>query len=124
MLGVHFDTSLHMVETVTHVRDEASWKLQTILRTNRYYDVESTLNLYKSRVLGFIEYRTSAIYHCAENLPQRLDAVQDKICNSVGISPTDALVYFYLSPLNTRRDISMPGLIQRSVLGGGPSQFQ
>ena len=42
---------------------EASWKLTTILRARRFHDVPRLAQLYKSKVLSFVEHRTSAVYH-------------------------------------------------------------
>ena len=41
----------------------------------------------------------------------------------IGIDEITALVTFHLAPLATRRDIAMLGLIHRTILGKGPSQF-
>ena len=83
MLGVIFDTSLYMTQAVLKLSEVANWKVRTILRTKRYYNRDESMNLYKNRVLGFIEYRTAAIYHCAENLLQQIDLVQQRVCNAM-----------------------------------------
>ena len=123
MLGIHFDTSLYMAQDILKVSEEANWKVRTILRTNRFYNKEETMNLYKSRVLGYIEYRTSAFYHAAENLLQHIDTVQVRVCKALDVSMEQALMEYNLAPLNARRDISMLGLIHRSIIGAGPDHF-
>ena len=42
---------------------------------------------------------------------------------NLGISETEALCNFRLAPLSSRRDIALLGVIHRSVLGLGPTQF-
>ena len=40
------------------------------------------------------------------------------------MSSLDALLHFKLAPLSSRRDMANLGIIHRSVLGMGPSQFR
>ena len=124
MLGVLFDTSLYMTQAVLKLSEVANWKVRTILRTKRYYNRDESMNLYKSHVLEFIEYRTAAIYHCAENLLQQIDLVQKRVCKAMEISTEDALNDCKLAPLTARRDIAMLGLIHRAIIGVGPEHFR
>ena len=80
--------------------------------------------LYKSHMLGFLEYRTAAIYHATRAILERLDAVQVRFLQKAGIDEVEALMHFNLAPLAVRRDIAMLGLIHRTVLGKGPGQFK
>ena len=108
------------------VRDvvrQASWKLTTILRTRRFHGVAQLVQVYKSKVLSFVEYRTPAVYHAAKTTLAGIDAVQRRFLRECGLSDEDALLHFNLAPLETRRDIAMLGLIHRSVLGCGPRHF-
>ena len=49
--------------------------------------------------------------------------MQGRFLRDVGVDDVTALVNFRLAPLSTRRDIAMLGLIHRTILGKGPSQF-
>ena len=49
--------------------------------------------------------------------------MQNRFLRDVGVDDVTALVKFHLAPLPTRRDIAMLGLIHRTILGKGPSQF-
>ena len=80
--------------------------------------------LYKARVLSYIEYRTSALYHASDTLLQKVNQIQRSFMRQLGLTPSDALLKFNLAPLETRRDIAMLGLIHRAALGQGPSQLQ
>ena len=95
----------------------------TLLRTQRFFTTSQMVNLYKARILGYIEYRTPAIFHATQSLLQGVNRIQARFLKAVGISEVEALAEFNLAPLETRRDIAMLGLIQRSVLGKGPAQF-
>ena len=66
--------------------------------------------LYKSHLLGFLEYRTPAIYHATRAVIGRLDGMQTRFLEKVGISE-----HFKLAPLGVRRDIAMLGLIHRNA---------
>ena len=108
---------------VRDVVSQASWKLTTILRTRRVHGVSQLVQVYKSKVLSFVEYRTPAVYHAAKTTLVGIDAVQRRFLRECALSDEDALLHFNLAPLQTRRDIAMLGLIHRSVLGCGPRHF-
>ena len=124
MYGIKFDPGLYMSEAVNRLYSEASWKLSSILRTSRFFSTGHIVYLYKTKVMSYIEFRTAAIYHSSANLLQRIDGLQDRLLRSIGMNATDALTKFNLTPLQTRRDIALLGLIHRTVLGLGPDQFR
>ena len=109
-----------MADAVDEVVGSVTWKLRTLLRTKRFYSTADMIILYKSHVLSFIEYRTAAIYHARRDVLVRLDRVQEKFLEDVGISSQDALLHFNLAPLASRRDMAMLGMIHRTVLRKGP----
>ena len=123
LLGVPFDTELSMGYAVSELVSSAGWKLRTLLRTRRFYTDADLIVLYKAHLLSYLEYRTPAIYHATRVVISRLDAVQNRFLRDVGVDDVTALVNFHLAPLPTRRDIAMLGLIHRTILGKGPSQF-
>ena len=123
MLGVNFDEELTMADAVADVVTAAGWKLRTLLRTRRFYNDSDLIVLYKAHLLSFLEYRTPAIYHATRAVLQRLDAVQSKFLRDAGVDELTAIAEFHLAPLAVRRDIAMLGLIHRTMLGKGPSQF-
>ena len=103
---------------------EVGWKLRTLRRSARYHTDAVLLNLYKSRVLSYVKYRTPAVYHATCTVLQPLNNLQERFLKETGVSTLEALMVFNLAPLSTRRDIAMLGLIHRTVLGKGPRQFQ
>ena len=82
------------------------------------------MKLYKSKLLGYLEYRTAAVYHATDTLLKPLNELQDKLLRVVGCTDVEALVHWNLAPLEARRDMAMLGLIHRTVLGEGPAHFQ
>lgn len=124
ILGIMFDTKLCMHAAVHEVSSESAWKLTALLRSRRYHDVPRLMLLYKAQLLSFIEYRTPAIYHASCSALAPVDGVQRRFLKETCVSDEDALFVFHLAPLSVRRDIAMLGVIHRTVLGGGPSQFR
>ena len=123
LLGICFDCKLRMDLAVRDVVSQASWELSTILRTRRFHGVSQLVQVYKSKVLSFVEYRTPAVHHAAKTTLAGIDALQRRFLRECGLSDEEALLHFNLAPLETRRDIAKLGLIHRSVLGGGPRHF-
>jgi len=123
LLGVPFDMQLSMADAVSELVISAGWKLKTILRTRRFYTDADLIISYKAHLLSYLEYRTPAIYHATRMVLNRLDVVQSRFLQDVGLNDVTAIVEFHLAPLATRRDIAMLGLIHRSVCGKGPTQF-
>ena len=80
--------------------------------------------LYKSKLLGYLEYRMPALYHATDTVLAPLDRLQDRLLQAVGCSETEALLNWNLAPLATRRDLAMLGLVHRTVLGEGPQHFR
>ena len=122
-MGVSFDTKLVMDSAIDEIAAKANTRLQTLLRGQRYFSCAALIKLYKSQVLSYIEYATPAIYHAPRFFLHRLDCIQNRLLEALGLSPVDALVHFNLAPLETRRDISMLGIIHRAALGKGPVGF-
>ena len=123
ILGVVIDPKLVMSDAVESCVAAASWRIYSIIRMRRFYNDAELVNLYKSHVLSYIEYRTCAVYHASVSVLAPLDALQTRFLRSLGISSLDALVHFNLAPLCTRRDISILGVIHRTLLGCGPACF-
>ena len=81
------------------------------------------MDLYKARLLSFIEYRTPAVYHACSTRLRRVDRIQERFLKEVGLSAEEALLSFNLAPLSSRRDIAMMGVIHRASMGQGPPQL-
>ena len=103
---------------------EAAWKLKAILRCRRFFDTQRLIQLFKSHILGFLEYRTPAILHASSSVLAPLDHIFDRFIGQLGISSEQALLDYSLAPLSSRRDIAALGIIQRSVLGLGPHHLR
>ena len=124
ILGVTFDCQLDMSSTVDDLVCSAGWKMRTILRTRRLYCSAELVQLYKTNLLPYLEYRTPAVYHARRQVLTKLDRVQTRFLRDAGVSELEALMEFSLAPLETRRDIALLGLVHRAVLGIGPAHFK
>ena len=113
-----------MEEAISNISDATTWKLRTLLRTSRYFETIPMVNLYKSKVLSYIEGKTAAIYHVAATQLMRVDKIQKHFLASVGLTELEALCNFRLAPLSSRRDMALLGLIHRTVLGGGQNSLE
>ena len=82
--------------------------------------IRHLISIFKSYVLGFIEYRTPAIIHAASSNLKLIDLIFDRFLSTIGISAVDALIHFNLASLSIRRDIAALGIIHRVILGKGP----
>ena len=123
MLGISFDCSLVMSDSVFELARNSKLKLSAILRTKRYNSGLHLVSLYKSQLLSYIEYRTPAIYHACDSSLAELDIVQSRLIEAAGMSDIDALQFANLAPLAARRDMALLGLIHRTILGTGPAHF-
>ena len=123
LLGVRFDVGLIMDGAIHEIARDASWKLSTILRTSRYFNIRELVGLYKSKILSFIECKTAALYHACSSHLDHLDRIQRRFLREIGVSELEALMEFNLAPLSSRRDMAMMGLIHRTVLRQGPESF-
>ena len=103
LLGVIFDTGLDMDEAIGEVVSSCSWKMRSLLRTGRFHNTQGVVDLYKARLLSFIEYRTPAVYHACSSRLSRVDRIQERFLKEVGLSAEDALLNFNLAPLSSRR---------------------
>ena len=124
LLEISFDHALTMRDAACEIVSAASWKVAAIIRTARFFTDSELVNMYKSQLLSYLEYRTAAIYYACNSILAPLDKFQDRFLNELGISAGDTLFHFNLAPLQCRRDMAMLGLLHRTALGKGPDHFQ
>ena len=124
LLGVIFDCKLEMGSAVSSLSGKAKWKLRMLLRAQRSFSTEDLVLQYKQQVLSYIEYRSAAIYHATSTVLNQVDKLQDNFLRDLGITREAALMDFNLAPLCMRRDIALLGLLHRSAIGEGPTQFR
>ena len=124
MLSVVFDTKLEMREAARTFASEAGWRLRTLLRTRRYYDVGTMIRLYKAHILSYVEGATPALFHAAPSVLRPLDAIQEHFLEQLGVDEETALTKHGLAPLCMRRDIAMLGLLFKVSCKLAPAPLQ
>ena len=124
LLGCIYDANLLMAEQVHTLIEKCRWKAKGLLRARVFHTQGDLVLQYKSKILGYIEYRTSAIYHCNAELLQQLDITLVDFLSCIGLSTVDAFMHHNLLPLDARRDVAILGLLHRTALGLGPIQFR
>ena len=67
-----------MEQAVKELTREAGWKLRTLLRTSHFHCDRELVNVYQSKLLSYVEYRTAALYHATDSVLKPLDAVQSR----------------------------------------------
>ena len=82
------------------------------------------MDQFKSRILGYVEFRTAAIYHADKGILDQIERQFDRFLREVNVTRKEALHEFHLAPLSCRRDMAMLGVIHRAVLGRGPAQVR
>ena len=112
-----------MRDAVAELVGAASWKMASILRTGRLFTDGELVNLYKSQLLSYIEYRTAAIYHACNTVLAPLDEFQNRFLRELGISDEDALFHFNLAPLHSKRGIARLRLLHQRSLDKSPNHF-
>ena len=74
--GVLFDVELSMGPAFAILSRKAGWRLKSILRPLRFFTEQEIVNLYKTRVLSYMESGTPAYAHAARSVLDPLDRVQ------------------------------------------------
>ena len=106
-----------MGNACSELASEMRWRLRTILRAKRYHSTVGMMQLYKSKVLSYAEYRTAAIYHACDTALKSIEHVQHMFLEELAIDELVAFTVFNLAPLKLRRDIAILGVIHRNVPG-------
>ena len=123
ILGIVFDPKLVMHECVHETVVSCNWKIRTLLRCRSYYSISDLINLYKSHVLSFIEYRYPGLTHASNSVLLSLFLVQNRFLFHLHVSFERAACEFRLLPLRIRRHITCLGIFHRATLRKGPPHF-
>ena len=123
VLGCLFDPQLLMHAAARHVAIEGGWRLQTLLRSRRFFSTKELIHLYKAQVLSYMESSTPGLYHAAPSVLGRVDRVQRRLLRELELSELEALQTHNLAPLASRRDIAMLGALHKVALGTAPAQL-
>ena len=90
------------------------------LKLKWFYTSSQLVQLYKTHVLSVFEFPTPAVYHATDSALEYLDKVERHFLRELGLTAEQALQNYRLAPLNTRRDVALLGLVNRTLLVEGP----
>lgn len=120
--NIKFDSGLKMSLCIKECVLACNRKLDMLLRDRGYFSLVDIMLLYKSHTPGFIEYRTSAMFHAPVAEIIKIDMVQSRFLDSLGVSRDRSFLQHKLAPLKCRRQIAILGVIHRACFGGGAKQ--
>ena len=99
-------------------------EIATVDAQPRFHNRSALVWLYKVQVLSFVEAATPAIAHAAPSLLDRIDRIQRRFLNQVGLSEVQALENSGIALLSSRRAIAMLGLLYKIAHGTAHPQFR
>ena len=79
LLGVPFDHALRMKDAVTEIVGNALWNLGAILRTAPFFNDAEIIQLYTSKLLSCLKYRTAAMHNSCDTILQPLNNFQEHL---------------------------------------------
>ena len=77
ILGINFYCRLTMNDAIIDLVGEMRWRVKAIMKAQRFNSVLGMVNLYKAKVLSYVEIRTAAIYHACETALSQLGKPQN-----------------------------------------------
>ena len=102
---------------------QAAWRVKALRRVKRFYNTRQMIQMYKSKVLSYIEAGCVAFFHAAPSIFDPLDRIQSRFLRFLGISDEIGFLEYNLAPLSVRLQISALGLIHRCALNKAPGAF-
>jgi len=124
LLGLMVDNQLRMQAAVDALLKKARPKLQALMRTRAFYDLDNMVLQYKTHVLGIVESVTAGIYHAGSSILAPLDRVQTTFVHNFNLDVIDAFMNHNLAPLSLRRDIAMLGFLHKCILPGAHPEME
>ena len=92
ILGVLFDCGLTMAAAIHELVGECRWKIRALLRVSRFHTQGEMVQLYKSQMLSYIEYRTPGIYHACDSHLCVLDRLQESSLRDISVDVESAFL--------------------------------
>ena len=86
--------------------------------------MQELIGQFKTHIWGILEIHTGAIFHAANHLLAKIDAVQQHFLDELGIDAKEAYLEFNFAPQQLRRNIGVLGLLHKRVLGEAHPVFQ
>ena len=94
ILGIPFDTKLHMGLAINACVCEVSWRARSLLLSRKFYNDAEMIVFFESHILSLIEYMTPAIYHASTTALRPLERFMQKFLAEVSAARFDLLDCF------------------------------
>ena len=124
LLGCMMDVNLRLYSAVDQVLSKIRPKVTAILRTRGYYDIPNLILQFKIHIWSLIEGNMGGYFHAAPSLLKKIDDVQSKFIQELGLSCEEAFLCHNFPPPCLRRNIGILGLLHKRVLGKCHPSFE
>ena len=124
LLGCLLDCKLLISHGIENILARMRPKVRAILRLRGHYPIKELLGQFKTHVWGLVEYQNGAIFHASAHHLQKIERVQDKFLEELGLDTQKAFLDYNFAPLDVRRNIGILGLLHKRVLGLSHPIFQ
>ena len=117
MLGVLLDGLMSMTPCLDEILHKISPKVRAMLRTSFMYSREAMLGQYKAHVWSRCEYSSGVVLTAVPSQLHRLDDLQRRFLQELGLDEATAFIEFNFAPPGLRRTIGILGFLHKRVLG-------
>ena len=107
LLGCLLDCKLLMNHGIENILARMRPKVVAILRLRGHYHLKELLNQFQTHVWGLVEYQNGAIFHAAAHLLNKINRIQNKFLEELGLDVKTAFIEYNFVPLDVRRDIGI-----------------
>ena len=90
-LGVVFDCKLTMADEVSRIEKKARAKVTAILRSQHFYNTVELVQQYNTQILCILEGSVGAIYDASPTHLLKLDKIQKKFLDGIGLGTANKL---------------------------------
>ena len=113
-----------MHDAIENILSQARPKIKAMLRTRAHYDAISLVSQFKTHIWSIMEQHNGAIFHASASMLEKLDSMQKRFLDEIGMSEQEAFLKCNFATPALRRNIGVLGLLHKRVLGKCHPIFQ
>ena len=92
LLGCMFDNDLRMISCIDQLLSKIRPKVRAILRTRGFYSTPELIQQFNTHIWGLMEMFIGGLFHAVSSLLQKIDHVQNRILEELGLSSANAFL--------------------------------